>query len=194
MDGWVEGLALGLDLDHSVVAECRQQLALNELDPLQEALQVPALTPSRVIDGALQVIDRRKQILDEILVAVLGGLLALLEGAPAEVLELGLKPQVLILVGGQTSHGIGRLGLIFRQDAGVGLLGTGVAFAGGLGRGFDGLGGLAQRLLEFRVGRERSLPVVRSGPVALIPLLGRHAWSFSLTTWEKKLTSGITRS
>ena len=70
---------------------------LHELDALQKILQVRATPHAGVIDGALQIIDRRQQILEEILGAVADGLLALALRAAAEVLEIRLQPDQAVL-------------------------------------------------------------------------------------------------
>jgi len=49
-----------------------------------------------MIERAFQIIDRPQQILDEILVPVHQGLLALLEAAATEVVELGLEASVTV--------------------------------------------------------------------------------------------------
>src|SRR3974390_3224890 len=74
-----------------MLCEHPHELALDKVNPLQKAVQVLASALPSVLNCALQVIDRGQQILDEILMAVLIRLLALLERSAAKVLEVGLK-------------------------------------------------------------------------------------------------------
>jgi hypothetical protein len=159
----VEELSGRLDPRHSVLRENPLQLPLHELDALQHALEVPGLAATCMVHGAVQVIDRRQQILDEILVAVAVRFLALAQvrrrklsksaarrqrsSAPRS-LELGaepldLHPKLLVLLGGELDalpdpHALAR-GTPTRRL-----------------RALDGRGGLAQRLLELGARREAS--------------------------------------
>jgi hypothetical protein len=167
--GWVEGLPQGLDLAHVVLLEYRQQLALHEFDALQEALQAPALAVPRVVDGSLQVIDHRKEVLDEILVAVLERVLPLLEGALAEVVEVGGQAdQPIVGLGDLAPQALGLLLRSLRRRlleqhlaaARGGPPGPSAPMPRGVG---DGVGGLPQRRLQLRVRRQRALGVLRGG-------------------------------
>jgi hypothetical protein len=51
-----------------------------------------------VLHGALQIIDGRKEILDEILVTEAEALLLLFEASASEVLELRLEPEEMVLL------------------------------------------------------------------------------------------------
>ena len=86
----IEGLALGLDLRDGVLRECPEDLPEHQLDAVEDSLGLFSGILRPVLEGAFQIIDRRKKILDEILVAELEALLLLLEAASAEILEFGL--------------------------------------------------------------------------------------------------------
>ncbi len=187
MKSGVEGLSDGLDRRHPVPGKRRQQVSPHELDALQEAVQVPALALLSVVDGAIQVIDRREQILDEILVTVLMGFGALPERPSPKILEVRLKPQELVLGLLELERRIlrGRLPLreALRLVPPLGLL--------------HRLGGLAERLLELRARRERPLRSLLGRGLAILGLLGpfdldlpalllrAHERSFPVTSSEK---------
>ena len=160
-----------------------------------------------MLDGAFQVIDRRQQILDEILGAVADRLLALAQRAAAEVLEIRLEADQAVLGLDQLGREVldpSRLGGRFGALAAARALGGRRLGAGG----GDGLGGLAQRLLELGAGRQHSprgflgegFPALRHGlrgrELGKVLLSGpiRHAQSFSVITSERYRTSGITRA
>src|SRR4029453_7485456 len=96
----IERLPCRLDPGHAVFGEGSVEFALHELDALQHSLEVPAAAAC-VLYGAIQVIDRRQQILDEILVPVAVRLLALAQVALAEVVEVGGEPEQPLLEGGR---------------------------------------------------------------------------------------------
>ena len=70
---------------------------MHELDALQKILQVRATAHASVVDGALQIIDRREQILEEILGAEAERLLPLALGAAAVVLEIRVQADQTVL-------------------------------------------------------------------------------------------------
>ena len=157
-----------------------------------------------MVDRALQVIDRRQEILEEILGAVADRLLPLAQRAAAEVLEVRLEADQAILGLDQLGREILDPG---RRGGRFGALG-GRRLGAGAGVG-DGLRGLAQRLLQLGARRQHppggsssardSQPsatgsggrelgkVLLSGPI-------RHAQSFPVITSERYRTSGITRA
>ena len=94
----IELAPLRIDHVHLVLGEDRVKLPLHEFDTLQKARQVPAIVLVRVLDGTIQIIDRRKEILDEILVAVLDHVLPVLVGPTPEIVEIREKTDVFIPV------------------------------------------------------------------------------------------------
>src|SRR5262249_36422710 len=191
----VEGLAARLDARDAVPSERPEQVAPHELDALQKALQLRAPASTRVVDGAIQVIDRRQQLLDEILVAVLLDLEPLARGAPAEVLEVRVQAQAAVA---QRVELGGELRLAGRRPRRRLPRARGTLLAA-----LDRLGGLAQRLLELGARRERAprllgvlparLPAL-AGPARAGPLArARHEESRSPIACERKPTSATTR-
>ena len=52
------------------LSEGSEDLAVHQLDAIEDSLDLGSGVLRPVLEGALQIIDRRKEILDEILVAV----------------------------------------------------------------------------------------------------------------------------
>jgi hypothetical protein len=150
-----------------VLRQCREKLSPHQHNALQQTLQIPAGTLLCVLDGAIQVIDRSQQILDEILVPVPVRVLSFLQRAAAEILELGLEAQVVLLggvelgafrlVAGLEALELGRERLHHRlagTDCGAG---RGAGVGARLSPRLDGLAGLAQGGLELVGGAHRAL-------------------------------------
>jgi hypothetical protein len=74
-----------------------EKTLLHELYALQKILQVRAPSLAGVVDRALQVIDRRQEILEEILGAVADRLVPLAQRAAPEVLEIRLEADQAVL-------------------------------------------------------------------------------------------------
>ena len=92
----IEELPFRLDIFNAVLGQNTQKLSLHKLNTLQQTLEVPVLISLNVHDCSFQVIDRSQEILDEILVAVLEGLLLLFKATSPEIVEFRLKSKMLL--------------------------------------------------------------------------------------------------
>ncbi len=71
---------------------------MHQPDPVQHSPDLGSGVLRPVLHGALQIIDGRKEILDEILVTEAQALLLLLQAPATEILELGLQAQEMVLL------------------------------------------------------------------------------------------------
>ena len=71
----IEDLAIGGDLRNSVLGERSEDLPKHQLDAIKDCPDLFTGILRPMLEGAFQIIDRRKKILDEILVPELEALI-----------------------------------------------------------------------------------------------------------------------
>ena len=164
----VEGLAHAVERLRAVVLQGLQERVVDELDALDERVVGLLL---RVRERELEVVHRRKDVLEDVRLGVAVGVLAVARGALLVVVEVGER------------EGVERLpvGLLRRLRRGGGLLGRGLLFGGVRGvRGVrdvrlaDGVRGDRARVAHAAFGRARRRGDVRGvGGVRDVRLLRR---------------------